>query len=102
MAGLLGMNIWGFLGFIVAGTLSMFLAGHLIAWIVRKISGISNIPSYVIAVSIMTFVGAWSITNDGSPSFLENWIGYLVTGAIALSLMIVGERRKGRRTTLKN
>lgn len=97
MAGFLGMNIWGFLGFITAGTLSMFIAGHLVAWIVRKISGISNLPSYVIGVSIMTFVGAWSLTYDGSPSFLENWILYVIAGVIALTLMIVGDRRKQRR-----
>jgi len=94
MAGFLGMNISGFLGFIAAGTLSLFIAGHLVAWIVRKICGISNIPSYVTGVSIMTFVGAWSITYDGSPSFLKNWILYVIAGAIALPLMIVTRRHK--------
>lgn len=97
MAGFFGKNIWGFLGFIAGATFSMFIAGHLVAWIVRKISGISNIPSYVIGVSIMTFVGAWSITSDGGPSFLENWILYVIAGVIALPLMIVGDRRKQRR-----
>lgn len=87
----------GFLAEFVAGTVTMFLAGHLAAWVIRKIGGIANIPSYVIGVSILTFVGAWSITYDGGPSFLENWIKYVVAGAIALPLMIIGDRRKQRR-----
>lgn len=87
----------GFLGMLVGGTLAMFLAGHLVAWIIRKISGIANIPSYVIGLSIMTFVGAWSITYDGGPSFLKNWIVYVIAGVIALPLMIVTGRRNQRR-----
>jgi hypothetical protein len=85
------------LGMIVGGTLAMYIAGHLVAWIVRKISGVANIPSYAIGVSIMTFVGAWATTDDRGPSFLENWILYAIAAAIALSLMIFGDQRKQRR-----
>lgn len=84
------------LGMITGGVIALYLAGSLVAWIVRKISGIGNIPSYVVGVSIMTFVGAWVVTYDGSPSFLENWILYVISAAIALPLMIVGNGRKNR------
>lgn len=83
----------GFLAEFVAGTISMFLAGHVAAAIIRKVSGIAKIPSYVIGLSSMTFVGAWLITYDGGPSFWENWIVYVIEGVIALPLMIVTSRR---------
>lgn len=86
----------GFVGMLVGGTLGMLFLGHLAAWVIRKISGLANIASYVIGVSLMTFVGAWSVTYDGRPNFLENWIVYVISGAIALSLMIIRDRRKQR------
>lgn len=85
-----------YLGMIMGGVLAMLVAGRLAAWAIRKISGMANVPSYVVGTSFMTFVGAWSITFDGSASFLENWIVYVISAAIALPLMILGDRRKQR------
>jgi hypothetical protein len=89
-----------FLGLMLGGTLAMFFTGRLAAWIIRKISGAANNVSYLIGLTIMTFVGAWSITYDGGPTgFLENWIMYVITGLLAFSLMIVRDRRKQRPST---
>ena len=84
------------IGIIFGSALAMLVGGYLAAWVIRKISGIANVPSYAIGVLLMTFVGAWSITFDGSPSFFENWAQYAIGAAIALPLMIIGDRRKQR------
>lgn len=81
------------IGMAIGSTIAMLLSGYLVAWIIRKIARIGKVPSYVIGVSAMTFVGAWSITYEGSPSFFENWVQYLIGAAIALPLMIAKERR---------
>lgn len=85
-----------FLGMVIGATLGMLLFGYAAAWLIRKITGIANIPSYAIGVSLMTLVGAWSITYDGSSSFLVNWFWYVIGAAIALPLMIARERRNQR------
>lgn len=82
------------LGSVVGVTLGMLLLGYATAWLIRKITGVANIPSYVIGLSLMTFAGAWSVTSEGSPSFIVNWAVYLIGAAIALPLMILRERRK--------
>jgi len=83
-----------FIGAIVGSVFGMLLLGTLAAWIIRKITGIAEIPSYVLSVSILAVIGPWSVTYDGGPSFLENFILYVIGAAIALPLMIVGDRRK--------
>jgi hypothetical protein len=75
---------------------AMFIGGHLAAWGIRKVSKATQVQSYAVAVPFMTFVGAWSITYDGSPSFWKNWLLYVIGAAIALPLMIATERRKSK------
>ena len=96
MAGLLGMSMAAILGAIGGGIVAMLVAGRLAAWLIRKISGVAKTPSYVIGVSIMTIVGAWLATRDGGPGFLETWILFVIAAAIALPLIIVSDRKKGR------
>ena len=88
----------GLIGFLLGGTIAMYGGGHLAAWCIRKISGVTNNVSYVIGLSIMTFVGAWAITYDEEPtSFLKNWILYVVTGFIAFWLMNIRDRARKQR-----
>lgn len=82
------------LGMIIGGTFAMLLSGWLVAWLLRKGMRMSYVASCIIGVSIMTFVGAWSITYEGGPSFLQNWITYVICGAIALPILIFGRRGK--------
>ena len=86
-----------YLGMIIGSIFAMLLGGHLAAWIIRKVVQLRNTASYAIGVSLMTFVGAWSITYPKGPSFLENWIPYVIGAAIAFPLMIAGDRRKRRK-----
>lgn len=88
----------GFIGMIMGGTFAMILGGHFAAWIIRKIGNVAAIQSYLIGLSLMTFVGAWSITYDSGPSFLQNWILYVVCAAIALPLMIFAAKCKQVKT----
>ncbi len=84
-----------FIGMIVGGTVAMFLSGALVAWLLRKITGINHRLSCVLSISGMTFVGAWSITDDGGQAFFGNWFLYLICGAIALPILLqVPQRTK--------
>lgn len=82
------------LGMVIGGTIAMLISGWLVAWLLRKGARMGPVASCIVGVSIMTFVGAWSITYEGSPTFLENWITYAVCGAIALPILISGQRHK--------
>lgn len=82
-----------FLGMIAGGAVAMLLSGWLMAWLLRKLAGINHRLSCVLGVSIMTLVGAWSITFEGSATFLENWILYVFCGAVALPVLVHLQRR---------
>jgi EamA domain-containing membrane protein RarD len=78
--------------------LAMVAFGYLVAWIVRKLSKIPPIPSFIVGVSLMTVVAGflYSSGNDRY-TFLEAWLVYVLGGAIALPVMIFAERRRIRK-----
>lgn len=76
------------LGTIAGGTVAMLISGWLVAWLLRKVVSMKHGASCALGVTIMTFIGAWSITYEGSPTFLENWIVYVFCGAIVLPILI--------------
>jgi hypothetical protein len=79
---------------LLGATVSMMLFGAVAAWIVRKLTSIAAIPSYVVGVGIMTVVGGWLYSQDGYHSFMNAWTIYLIGGVVALTLMIFGETRR--------
>lgn len=81
-------------GMIAGCSIAMFLTGHVAAWAIRKFSKASKFQSFAVGVMAMTFVGAWSITYEGGPTFWENWVWYAFGAAIALLLMLAGQKPK--------
>ena len=84
---------------LIGATIAMLLFGSAIAWIVRKATGLTAIPSYVVGVGIMSVVGGWLYSLDGSHTFTRAWTIYLIGGLIALAFMIFGDTRHAKPTT---
>lgn len=76
------------LGTIAGGTAAMLISGWLTAWLLRKAVGMKHGASCCLGITGMTFIGAWSITYEGSRAFLENWLVYVFCGAIALPILM--------------
>jgi hypothetical protein len=81
-------------GELLGATFAMMLFGALLAWIIRKVTKIRNIPSYVVGVGVMTIVGGWLYSQDGHYTFVQAWVIYLIGGVIALALMVFGEMHR--------
>jgi hypothetical protein len=84
-----------YIGFVLVGVLAIMVSGHMAGWLIRKLTGVTKVQSYKIAVPIMTVVGGWSVTYQGigSASFLANWLTYAISGVIALPILIARERK---------
>ena len=80
-------------GELLGVAIAKMLFGAIAAWIVKKITGIPAIPSYVVGVEIMSVVGGWLLSHDGFHTFIQAWILYLIGGVVALGLMIFGENK---------
>jgi hypothetical protein len=81
------------MGELLGVAIAKMLFGAIAAWIVKKITGIPAIPSYVVGVGIMSVVGGWLLSHDGFHTFIQAWILYLIGGVVALGLMIFGENK---------
>ncbi|MBI2717434.1 MAG: hypothetical protein HYX36_01545 [Rhizobiales bacterium] len=81
---------------IVGATIGMALFGAIIAWIIRKASGIRLVPSYAAGVLIMTFIApqlaVWG--SDGTETYAGQWLIYAVGGLLGFLILILTARRK--------
>ena len=84
---------------LIGATIAMLLFGSAVAWIVRKATGITAIPSYVVGVGIMSVAGGWLYSLGGYHTFTRAWTIYLIGGLIALAFMIIGDTRRAKPTT---
>lgn len=79
---------------IFGGALAMGFFGGILAWILRKLTGMTPIPSFIIGVAGMSAIGGWIYSMDGRYDFWHAWAIYAIGGAIVLPMMIYGEMRR--------
>ena len=84
---------------LIGATIAMLPFGSAVAWIVRKATGLTAIPSYAVGVGIMSIAGGWLYSLGGYHTFTRAWTIYLIGGFIALAFMIFGDKRHAKPTT---
>lgn len=85
------------MGQLVGAVLAMAAFGALAAWILRKLTALSPIPSYVVAVPLMVVLGSWLYSlNEDRYTFWDAVAIYGAGGMIALAFLILAERRRRR------
>ena len=77
------------MGQIVGAALSMALFGALIAWVLRKATRVSLIPSYALGVVVMSFIAPalYVLGSDGRVSYADVWVIYAMGGVLGFALL---------------
>jgi hypothetical protein len=86
------------MGELLGAAVAMALFGALIAWLLRKITSVSLIPSYAIGVFVMSFIAPalYALNSDGRVSYLEAWITYAIGGVLGFAILCLTAVRKRR------
>jgi len=85
----------GFIAELLGAALAMALSGALVAWLLRKATGLGLLVSYTLGIAIMSFVAAalYVSGQDGAADYLSAWIKYAMAGVVGFVILYATSRR---------
>jgi len=85
----------GFIAELLGAAFAMALTGALVAWLLRKVTGIGLVTSYALGITVVTFAGAalYVSSQDGSVDYLSAWIKYAMGGVVGFVILYATSRR---------
>ncbi|MGN8023019.1 hypothetical protein ACTJJ7_20130 [Phyllobacterium sp. 22229] len=81
------------IGMFVGAILGTAAFGALIAWVLRKVVTVSMPISYIVGLIIITILGAWSYSANGTMSFVDA-LGFYALASFFSFFILLATRQK--------